>query len=318
VSGSGPGPEGAAAPRLEQVGSAAWAYIQPDGSWYLNNSAFLVGSRGVVLIDTTSTERRTRGLLEAVRSVSDAPIRTLVNTHHHGDHSHGNWLLPEATIVGQDRCRDEMQAAGLLATGLFPEVDWGHIEVTPPFVTFASDLTVWVDDLEVDLRHFGVPAHTTNDVVAWVPSQRLLLAGDLVFNGGCPLVMQGSVAGSIDALDRLRELDAARVVPGHGPVCDGDEALRVYDRLERYLRFLQALAAEAVAAGWPPLEAAERARGRGDLGQFEGWGETERLAANLHRAFAEARGATPGEPIDLGAAIGDMIAFNGGVPHCLA
>jgi cyclase len=297
-------------PELVEVDPGIWAYIQPDGSWYLNNSAFLVGRDGVVLVDTTSTERRSRALLAAVSSVTSAPVRTLVNTHHHGDHSHGNWLLPAATIVGQDRCRDEMVAAGLLGTALFPDVDWGHIEVTPPFVTFADRLTVWVDDLEVQLLHFGTPAHTTNDVVAWIPSRRLLLSGDLVFNGGCPLVMQGSVSGSLVVLAQLRALDAARIVPGHGPVCEPD----VFDGLERYYRFLQSVARDGAAAGWTPLEAAQRA----DLGEFAGWSETERLASNLHRAYAEERGEPPGAPIDTMAAIGDMIAFNGGVPHCLA
>lgn len=297
-------------PQLTEVDPGIWAYIQPDGSWYLNNSAFLVGSQGVVLVDTTSTERRSRALLAAVASVTSAPVRTLVNTHHHGDHSHGNWLLPEATIVGQDRCRDEMVAAGLLGTALFPDVEWGHIEVVPPFVTFSDRLTVWVDELEVQLLHFGTPAHTTNDVVAWIPSRQLLVSGDLVFNGGCPLVMQGSVSGSLLALDALRELGAERIVPGHGPVCTPD----VLDGLESYYRFLQAVAADGVAAGWSPLEAAQRA----DLGEFAGWSETERLASNLHRAYAEERGEAPGAPIDTMAAIGDMIAFNGGTPHCLA
>lgn len=306
MSGSAQAPE----PYLDEVSPGIWAYVQPDGSWYLNNSAFLVGERGVVLVDTTSTERRARALLDAVRSVTPAPVRTLVNTHHHGDHSHGNWLLPEATIIGQDRCRDEMVAAGLLGTLLFPDVEWGHLEVTPPFVTFSERLTVWVDELEVRLLHFGVPAHTTNDVVAWVPSRGLLLAGDLVFNGGCPLVIQGSVAGWLSVLPGLRALDVERVVPGHGPVCSPE----VFDRLERYLLFVQSVASEGVAAGWSPLEAARRA----DLGEFASWGETERLPANLHRAYAEVRGEPWGAPIDLQAALGDMVAFNGGVPHCLA
>lgn len=301
-------------PALEQVGPGIWAYLQPDGSWYLNNSAFLVGRSGVVLLDTTSTESRARALLDAVRSVSDAPVRTLVNTHHHGDHTHGNYLLPEATIIGHDRCRDEVVTAGLLGTGLFPDVDWGHLEVTPPFVTFSSELTIWVDDLEVRLLHFGVPAHTTNDVVAWIPSLRLLLSGDLVFNGGCPFVMQGSVAGSLAALAAVRELDAERIVPGHGPVCDPS----AIDGLERYLRFVQDVAGEGMAAGWSPLEAATRSRDRGDLGQFAGWGETERLAPNLHRAYSELRGEPWGTPLDTLALIQDMITFNGGLPHCLA
>ena len=309
MSGSAPAPE----PYLEEVAPGIWAYIQPDGSWYLNNSAFLVGRDGVVLIDTTSTEKRSRALLGAIRSVTDRPVRTLVNTHHHGDHSHGNWLLPEATIIGHHDCRTEMVAAGLLGTMLFPDVEWGRIEVTPPFVTFSDRLTVWVDDLEVELLHFGTPAHTTNDVVAVIPSQRLVLTGDLVFNGGFPLVMQGSVIGSLRAVAALRELGDVRFVPGHGPVC-GPEVL---DGLQRYYEFLQDVAEEGVAAGWPPLEAAQRRRDE-LLAQFPGWSESERLAGNLHRAYDERQGGQLGRPLDLAAAVGDMFAFNGGPPHCLA
>src|SRR5438034_964612 len=90
-------------PRLEEVSAGIYAYVQPDGSWFLNNTGFLVGRHGVVSIDTTSTERRTRAYLEAIATVSTQPIRTLVDTHHHGDHTHGNCLLPLATIIGHPR-----------------------------------------------------------------------------------------------------------------------------------------------------------------------------------------------------------------------
>src|SRR5689334_21047393 len=87
-------------PRLEEVSAGIYAYVQPDGSWFLNNTGFMVGRRGVVSIDTTATERRTRAYLEAIRGVTQQPVRTLINTHHHGDHTHGNCLLPSATILG--------------------------------------------------------------------------------------------------------------------------------------------------------------------------------------------------------------------------
>ena len=84
-----------------------YAYLQPDGSWYLNNTGFLVsdGSR-VISVDATSTERRTRAYLDAIKAVTEKPVRTLVNTHHHGDHTHGNYLMSGATIIGHERCRE--------------------------------------------------------------------------------------------------------------------------------------------------------------------------------------------------------------------
>src|SRR5262245_54304176 len=166
-------------PSLEEVRAGVYAYVQLDGSWGLNNCGFLVGRDGVTVVDTCFTERRTRALVAAIGEVTDLPLRTLVNTHHHGDHTHGNHLLPAATVIGHERCGDELLAAGHMATSLFPGVVWGDLELRAPFVTFADRLTVWSDETAVSLRFVG-PAHTTNDVVAWLPEERLLFAGDLV------------------------------------------------------------------------------------------------------------------------------------------
>ena len=81
-------------------------------------------------------------------------------------------------------------------------------------------------DIRAELHYIGTPAHTTNDIVAYLPDQKVLFAGDLVFNGGTPFVLMGSVSGSLAAAERVRSFDADVVVPGHGPVCD----LSVLDR----------------------------------------------------------------------------------------
>lgn len=301
-----------APPEVVEVADGMFAYVQPDGSWWINNTGFMVGSSGVVAIDTCSTERRTRGLLDAIAGVTPQPVRTLVNTHHHGDHTNGNCLLPEATVIGHTRCRE-----GVLATSIggleavFGDIEWGELEVNAPFVTFDHRLDVHVDDRRVELHHIGSPAHTVGDVVAWIPDQSVLYAGDLVFNGGTPFVLMGSVAGSLSAVERLRGFGATTIVPGHGGVC-GPDAL---DAVAEYLRFVTALAIDAHGAGESPLDAARQA----DLGPFAELTDHERIVGNLHRAYAELEGLPLGAPIDVLAAFGDMIAYNGGTPlRCLA
>lgn len=297
-------------PILEEVSDGIFAYVQPDGSWGLNNTGFFVGADGVTVVDTCFTERRSRAFLDAIRSVTDLRLRTLVNTHHHGDHTHGNWLLPDATIIASDLCRQEVIDGGHAAKGLFPGVDWGEIPITPPFVTFTDRLNLFVDDLAVELQLQG-PAHTTNDVVAWVPERKLLFSGDLVFNGGTPFVVMGSVAGSIAAVERLQALGAETIVPGHGAVC-GPQLLQ--DQLD-YLRFVQSLAEHAVASGTGALEIARQT----DLGPFAEWHDTERIVGNLHRAIAERNGLPNGGAMDILGPIGEMLEYNGGRPlRCLA
>jgi cyclase len=291
-------------PILEEIGVGIYAYVQLDGSWGLNNAGFVVGRDGVTLIDTCFTERRTRTLIEAIDMATSRPVRTLVNTHHHGDHTHGNYLLPTATIIGHELCREEMLAAGHIATGLFPGVDWGHLEVAPPFVCFDDHLNVYVDDRKVELEFVG-PAHTTNDVVAWLPEERVLFAGDLVFNGGTPFVVMGSVEGSLAALERLRAFGSNTLVPGHGPVT-GPKAI---DHQVAYLQFVQKVARRGFDAGTPPLDLAVAT----DLGPFAELHDPERLVGNLYRAYSELRGEPLGTPIDP-QAYADMITYNGGQP----
>ncbi len=292
-------------PVVEEVAAGVFAYLQPDGTWFLNNTGILAGERSTVLIDQCGTVDRGRALLDTVRRLSERPIQALVNTHHHGDHTFGNFLVPEhACVIGQHKARDEVIATGTGITALFSGPEWGEIEVRPPMLTFDRELTLWVGDLEVRLIHFGRPAHTTNDTVVWLPEPRVLFSGDLAFNGGTPFALQGSVSGWLETMEDLRRLGAEIVVPGHGPVTSAT----TFDAAERYLRFVWDTATEAHAKGVSPLEAARET----DLGEFADLSDSERIAGNLHRAYSELDGNPPGAPIDLMAAAGDMMQYHGG------
>ena len=298
-------------PAVEEVSDGVYGYVQLDGSWGLNNTGFIVGGGGVTAIDTCFTERRSRAFRDAIRSVSGLPVRALVNTHHHGDHTHGNFVFrPEAMIIGHELCRKEVIGTGVGTKALFPGVDWGEIEVAPPFVTFDKRMTLFVDELRVELIHVG-PAHTTNDVIVWLPERRVLFTGDVIFNNGTPFALMGSIAGWLEALERLRSLGAERMVPGHGAVC-GPE---VIDDVAEYLMFLQEVARRGFEADASPLETARDT----DLGRFSEWLDQERLVGNLHRAYSELRGEPRGTPLALPQAVADMVAYNGGqMPRCLA
>lgn len=293
--------------RVVEVAERVFAYVQADGGWFVNNTGFMVGRTGVVSVDTCATVDRTEAYLRAIGGVTDRPVRTLVNTHHHGDHTYGNFLLPGATIVGHERVRE-----ALLAWGRPPEprhwepVAWGDVELAPPFVTYDDELRVHVDDMRCEVRYVGRPAHTVADSIVWIPEERVLFSGDLLFNGVTPLMSHGSVAGALRVLDDIEELAPDVVVPGHGPV--GDAAM--IDDVRRYLRFVQDLARSGHAAGATPLETARSA----DLGEFADLLDAERIVGNLHRAFAELDGLPPGAGIDLAAAFDDMVTYNGGKP----
>ncbi|HEY3684538.1 MAG TPA: MBL fold metallo-hydrolase [Streptosporangiaceae bacterium] len=313
-------------PHTVEVADGVFAYVQLDGSWYLNNTGFLTGRRGVIAIDAAATEARTRALLDTIAGVTDQPVRTLVNTHHHGDHTYGNHLFAGATIVGHERTREAVLAAGPPAPPYWTPVDWGEVEVAPPFLTYADRVTLYRDDLRVECRYVGSAAHTTNDSIVWIPDLDVLFCGDLLFNGGTPFLLMGSIDGAIDALEALYDYPAQTIVPGHGPVVRGRaECAALITHTLGYLRFVRKRAVEAHAAGLSPLEAARAT----DLGAYAGLLDPERLVGNLHRAYAElddyltgadfdgdgyGPAAERGRGIDTAAAFADMIAYNGGKP----
>jgi cyclase len=296
--------------RMIEVADGVHAYVQLPGGWCVSNAGAIVGDDGALVIDTLSTESRARRLVAAVDALVPGPRRVVVNTHDHGDHHFGNHLFGQAAVVvGHELARSGMIGTGLALTGLWPRVDWGDVRVSPPTMTFTDRLAVYVGGRRVELMHLG-PAHTTNDVVVWLPDERVLFTGDVVLSGATPFVLTGSIRGSLEVVDALSRLGARTVVCGHGPVA-GPE---VFESTTAYLRWIIRLAKEGERIGLAPLDVAQRA----DLGEFGPLLDPERIVGNLHRAYAELGGAEPGTPLDVRAVFAEMVEFHGGHPICRA
>jgi cyclase len=302
-------------PYVDELSAGIYAYVQPDGGWMVNNCGVVVDGGGTaVLVDTTSTERRNRAVLTEVARVSQGAPKALVNTHHHPDHTYGNGFLPaETLVIGHDKCRDEVLAAGLEATKVITAPDYGRLTLRPPELTFADRMTLHLREFPVELRHVG-RAHTSNDVLVWLPRQQVLFAGDLAFAGGQPFLLEGSVAGFRGAIAQMRELAPEVLVPGHGPVCRGDDVARLLDAMDSYVAYVAAVAADSYAAGLSPLEAAQKHRDN----PYRTWAETERFVGNLHRAYSELSGKPIDTRITVPSVWPDMVTFHGGPIACHA
>ncbi|MFE4369177.1 MBL fold metallo-hydrolase [Streptomyces sp. NPDC056835] len=141
----------------------------------------------------------------------------------------------------------------------------------------------------VDLHHLG-PAHTSSDVIAWVPDSRVLFAGDLLFIQGTPVMWAGPAGSWSAACDRMIALEPEIVVPGHGPVTDIPGIQQVQD----YLHFIGQFAAESHAAGRPWSEAAHSV----ELGPFASLDNRERIVANLYTEYRHLEPSTPELSLD--------------------
>lgn len=296
-------------PTLRQVADGAYAWIQPDGTWWVNNAGAVVTDAGIVVVDTCATERRTRAFLTALdRVAGGAPITVAVNTHLHGDHTYGNSLLPAATVIlGHPNTR-----AGILADPVIdgcppfwsPVPDWGDVVRRSPMLTVATSVAVHLGERRIEVEHPGHPAHTTGDLVVWLPDARVLFVGDLLFHRVTPLVFMGSVDGALRALDWIAAFEPLHVVPGHGPLIGAAELSDVLETHRRYYHLVLDTARRGRRDGLSPLAAARGC----ELGTFADLPDSERIVLNLHRACADDLGTE----MDLMGALADAVTFNAG------
>ena len=299
---------------LHEVADGVWAYLQPDGGWGWSNAGLVTGARTSLLVDTLFDLRLTAEMLDAMRRVTPAAeqIGTVVNTHANGDHCYGNALLAGSEIIASARCAEEMEQlpasamAGVLRSAptlgpageflarIFAPFSFDDIPATPPTETFEGRLDLRVADRPVTLLEVG-PAHTAGDVVVHLPDDGVVFTGDILFHGGHPIVWAGPVANWIGACERVLELDASVIVPGHGPLA----APSAVADLKGYFDYLTSEARLRHEAGMSALDAAQDI----DLGPYADWGEPERVVANIRALY---RDFGDDAPADVLTVMGEM------------
>ena len=279
---------------MREIAPNVYAYFQAEGGWFLSNAGLIVGSDRSIVIDSLGTIGFNQAFLGEIKKVTDKPVRYLVNTHHHGDHIYGNHLFTGATTICHTRCREEIIKTGdpdpERLSQVFPGLDFTGVRMTPPDVTFEKQLTLYLDEREVQLLYYK-PAHTVGDIIAWLPQDSVVFAGDLLFLYSTPLCMQGSFAGWIEVMKAMADLNAKVYIPGHGPQCGQEGVIECLD----YLVFLSEEARKRFDAGMSAQDAARDI----DLGRFKKWANWERVVANVARLYAEFKGEDPLSPLDV-------------------
>lgn len=190
------------------------------------NSGFVVGDESVLVIDSRFSYNHARQLLEAIRSVTDLPVRYLVNTHYHPDHVWGNAIFRAegAVILARPETSIEMERF----TPIYRDYYRGRkpdvfemikdVELALPDSFVSDQLSIDLGGIEAVVSFSG-PAHTAGDLTVEIPSKKIVFTGGLVSNGYHPnMGDQGAdFANWLFTLDRLEKAQPKIVVPGQGP-----------------------------------------------------------------------------------------------------
>ncbi len=271
-------PEGA---QLTRLAEGVFAHMVSPDSNAVSNAGVVILEKGVLVFDTHSTPEAGQTLLSEIQKITGKPVRYVVDSHFHPDHTHGTQAFPKTAqiLASTNTRRDSLQkdlptmnrtlAAAqnqiekmkkdlLQATdhaqqsSLRAEIAqrqklldrMSRQKILPPVMTVDDSLDLDDESRLVKLLYLG-RGHTDGDLVVFVPKERIAFVGDLFFNSALPNTQDAFVLDWIRTLKELLKLDAETFVPGHGPV-GTKEQLRGFIQ---YLEELKSWVEPAVARG---------------------------------------------------------------------
>lgn len=296
---------------LYRLTPRTYAWMVPNGSWGETNFGLIDCNGKSVVIDTGWDLRCTREFLDgAAELLAHSPVHSVVNTHADGDHCWGNQLFGDLPIIASHACIGHMHhiepssmrllgkaarvmkrlpVAGLDVLGHYAGAmtapyDFTGIRIVAPSQGFSGETTIAVNGIELVLIEVG-PAHTPGDAMVFVPSEKVLYAGDIAFTGSTPVIWAGPVTNILAALRKVLSFDADFIIVGHGPV-----ATRSNIELQiAYWDFLQEEFYQRHQQGMP----SDRAAADLLLGAkfqstpFAQWDSPERLLRNAQALYEE-------------------------------
>ena len=235
---------------LKQIGPGVYAAIDGPERRAGSNAGFVIGDDGVLVIDSFFDADAARALVGEIRRLTPKPIRYVVNTHYHIDHTGGDAVLREAgaVIIAHRNVRGWMRTnnLNLLGARVTPEARAMVAALPLPDLTTDKDFTVWLGSRRVLVR--TVLGHTGGDLTVAVPDANALFCGDLLWRKTTPNLIDGSVrewAATDDDFTRIPNASKTTYVPGHGDVATLADVVD----FRGYLLDLQRFVGEAHKAG---------------------------------------------------------------------
>jgi cyclase len=208
----------------------------------------IVTPAGAILIDTLPYPQETQEIKEFLESRLQVPVRYVVNTHYHADHTYGTCYFPNAVTVGHVLCRQNLDTTGraALEEAQSHVADLEDIYIVLPEIVFEDGcLNLHLGGKTVNLIHS--PGHSDDSVTVYIPDDRVLFAADTMMP--VPFWPDGNIEDLVNSLQAISDMQVENVVQGHGEVILRGEIQSIVESDIRYLNTVQKRVARAIEKG---------------------------------------------------------------------
>ena len=237
---------------------------------FISNAGFVITPKGVVVVDALGSPVLAKKLIAEIKKITPQKIVAVIVTHYHADHVYGLQEFKNigAKIYAQGEGRNYLSSETAKQRLIASRVDFA------PWVNASTKLMgadVWIDQsytltvggIEFKIGRVG-PAHAPEDLIIYVPSEKVLFAGDLVFRGRIPFVGNADSRGWLHALDEIQALNPSIVIPGHGAYSSNPAEDILFTR--EYLKYLR----ESMTTSAVNMDPFEEAYQQADWSEYEG------------------------------------------------
>jgi cyclase len=280
--------------RFNKVADGVYHAIGTGALTVVGNSSVIVNADDVVVVDDHVSPAAAWVLLDEVKTLTNKPVRTVINTHFHYDHAHGNQIFDrDVAIIGHEFTREMLLGNKSLQMPLYRDYRAGlpaqidrlkervaaesdaaakarlqaqleaaqnnaasqaELKPTPPNVTLRTNMTLFRGDREIQIRFLG-RAHTAGDVVVYLPKERIVITGDML-TAALSNMSDAYVNEWVTTLEELKKLDFTTILPGHGEAFTDKAKI---DYFQAYLRDVWTEVSRLKQQGVSAEEAAKRA-----------------------------------------------------------
>jgi len=272
---------------VKKIGEGVYAAISPDRSKAGSNAGFVVGSAGVVVVDTFVDVAPAKELLAEIRKITSLPIRFVVDTHYHLDHTGGNAVFADAgaTILAHRNVRPWLRSENMK---FFPEAkpeQKARVEsLVLPDEVYTDAVDVYLGSRRLEVRYLR--GHTGGDSVVIVPDANVVFSGDLVWQRHFPNLIDANTADWIKTLEKLRaDHGSATFVSGHGDLATAGDVRNFHDHLVA----LRDDVAKALAQGKSGQEFLDSVSAQ-IKEKYADWGFQQFIPRNVQETAAEIKG----------------------------